>query len=247
MPESSPDPRPLLARSFRQASALVAGVGADTLRRPTPCADFDVEGPLGHLVFVTHRVAGIGRGEPQTDDGLSGEVPDDDWSRAFAAGMDDALAAWLDDSLLTREMTLPWATLPGPQMARIYALELVIHGWDLAMATGQTSAPDPELAESVLPIAFEALPAEPRGGEIPLARWSRSPTTPPPTTGWPATPDGAPRRGPGTRASRWAMMASPLPLHDPGDPCVPHVSTPTPASWRSRRSRFPHPGPTRSG
>jgi len=162
------DPRPLLDQSFRQASALVAGVGPGDMRGPTPCADFDVEGLVGHLVFVAHRVAAIGRGETIADGPVIAAAADGAWSEAFDAAMGEALAAWSDDDRLTGEITLPWATLPAPAVARIYALELVTHGWDLAVASGQVDALDPKLAESVLPVAFEALPPEPRGGEVPF-------------------------------------------------------------------------------
>ncbi len=164
-----PDPRPLLDQSFRQASALVAGVDASMLGRPTPCCDFDVEHLVGHLVFAAHRVAAIGRGQTLADrEAVVTEVPDGDWSGAFDAEMDDALAAWKDDALLDSAVALPWATLPGALVAQIYALELVTHGWDLAVATGQTADLDPALAEAVLPVAHQALPPEPRGGELPF-------------------------------------------------------------------------------
>jgi len=162
------DPRPLLEQSFRQASAPVAGIEPAVMRRPTPCADFDVEALLGHLVFVAHRVAGIAKGETTADGPVIAEVADGGWSETFDVAMGEALAAWSDDDLLTAQITLPWATLPAPTEARIHALELVTHGWDLAVASGQVDVLDPELAKAVLPVAFDALPLEPRGGEMPF-------------------------------------------------------------------------------
>ncbi len=167
MPDAA-DPRPLLDQSFRQASALVAGVDPTDMGRPTPCAEFDVEALLAHLVFVAHRVAVIGRGETIADGPVLAEVADGAWSEAFDVAMGEALAAWSDDDRLAGQITLPWATLPAPTVARIYALELVTHGWDLAVASRQVEVLDPELAETVLPVAFDALPPEPRGGEMPF-------------------------------------------------------------------------------
>jgi uncharacterized protein (TIGR03086 family) len=63
---------------------------------------------------------------------------------------------------------LPFGTFPGPLVAQIYILELVVHSWDLAAATGQLSILDPSLAQTALPVAHAVLPPEPRGGEMPF-------------------------------------------------------------------------------
>lgn len=44
-----------------------------------------------------------------------------------------------------------------------------MHGWDLAVATGQPSEADADLASAALALAARTLPAEPRGGHVPFA------------------------------------------------------------------------------
>ena len=63
---------------------------------------------------------------------------------------------------------LPFGTLPGRMAAAAYMQELTVHGWDLAYATGQTGALDPRLAAASLDVARRIVPAEGRGGPVPL-------------------------------------------------------------------------------
>jgi uncharacterized protein (TIGR03086 family) len=163
------DPRLGLRRAFEQAALVVRGVSPDHLARPTPCSEFDVSDLLAHLVGVGNRIAGIGHDEEQPDElqtvsGLAAEA----WSAAFDNVMSEALEAWSDDTLLERDLVLPFGTFPGPLVVQIYVLELVTHSWDLAVATEQTSVLNPALAEAALPVAAAMLPPEPRGGEMPF-------------------------------------------------------------------------------
>src|SRR5205807_8698500 len=134
---------------------------------PTPCTESDVRALLGHIVAVLHRVAAVGRGEdaaalPFVVEGIA----DDGWLAAYDAGVAELRAVWADDSLLDREITLPFATLPGTTVVSIYAMEIGIHGWDLAVAIGAQTGWDPEVAEALVPVAHAILPVEPRGEAI---------------------------------------------------------------------------------
>jgi uncharacterized protein (TIGR03086 family) len=80
--------------------------------------------------------------------------------RDFAERADKALAAWSDDSVLDRTLTVPWGTMPGFAVLGGYVMEVTTHSWDLADATGRTAELDPELSEAALGVAQRALPAE---------------------------------------------------------------------------------------
>jgi hypothetical protein len=72
---------------------------------------------------------------------------------------------WSDDTRLDAELTVPWGTAPGRGAISGYLDETLVHGWGLAVATGQEPEADPVLAGAVLAIAQRMIPAEPRGGE----------------------------------------------------------------------------------
>jgi uncharacterized protein (TIGR03086 family) len=167
MPVIRTDPRPLMARAFDQTRGVVAAVRPEEMTLPTPCSEFDVRTLLGHIVAVLHRVAAAGRGEDLTTLPVVAEgIADEGWVAAYDAGVAGVRAVWSDDTLLDREIVLPFATLPGAMVVSIYAQEMCIHGWDLAAAVGATTGWDPAVAEALLPIAHAILPPEPRGEAI---------------------------------------------------------------------------------
>lgn len=65
-------------------------------------------------------------------------------------------------------MVVPWATLPGAVVLAIYAAEIQIHSWDLAMALGLRPDWEQDLAEAGLAVVRLGIPAEGRGLEVPF-------------------------------------------------------------------------------
>jgi uncharacterized protein (TIGR03086 family) len=53
--------------------------------------------------------------------------------------------AWHDPAALERPAQLPFGEVPGEFALAIHTLEAVVHGWDLAKATGQPAEIEPEL------------------------------------------------------------------------------------------------------
>jgi uncharacterized protein (TIGR03086 family) len=161
------DPRPLYADALTWVAGLAAG--AEDLDRPTPCIEFDVRALLGHLVSTVDRIRVAGEdGDVVAQPVVVAGVPDDGWPAALAAARERMEAVWSDDALLDRPTTVPWGKLPGRATLWGYLNEALVHGWDLAVATGQDPEADPALAEAVLAAVQRFLPAEMRGGEIPF-------------------------------------------------------------------------------
>jgi len=123
---------------------LVAAVQADQWRDATPCTDWDVTQLTNHLVSSARNIASIMAGDgPQN----YGDVLGDDALAAFDAAVGPAVVA------LNEAGAMAWTvvTRRGEQAAGDYALgqvqEMLVHGWDLAIATGQDAAMDAELLE----------------------------------------------------------------------------------------------------
>jgi uncharacterized protein (TIGR03086 family) len=162
------DPRPMLHRAFDQMASVVPGVRPEQREGTTPCTEFDVETLVGHIVGVGRRIAAVGRGEPQEGPAQVTGLSPDAWAKAFDVARQESFALWEDDSLLGREMVLPFATLPGVLVAQVYTMELAMHSWDLATATGQLAALDPAVANASLSVAEQMVPVDVRGGEMPF-------------------------------------------------------------------------------
>ncbi|MEI5523266.1 TIGR03086 family metal-binding protein [Streptomyces brasiliscabiei] len=141
-------PVPLdLGPQTRIVARLVAAVGDDRLAGPTPCPEYAVRHLLGHLFHLTGAFRDAGRKDlgPTTDTGPQSALPDlgPGWREAFPQVLDELAEAWRDPAAWTGETRAGGVSMPGGIAAAVAADELVVHGWDLARATGQTYEPDP--------------------------------------------------------------------------------------------------------
>ncbi|MBW0117579.1 TIGR03086 family metal-binding protein [Pseudonocardia abyssalis] len=165
------DPRPYYAQALAWVRDLMAAVPADRLDDPTPCSAYDVRALLGHLVATVGRARVIGEGgDPGTEPVVVTGVPDDGWADAYAAAAERMWPVWRAAGMLDREVVAPWGTAPGRTAVWAYLNETLVHGWDLAVATGQPAEfADPAVAEQVLAAVADLIPAGTRGGPVPFA------------------------------------------------------------------------------
>ena len=134
-----------LARALDDTATLVRGVREDQWDDPTPCSQWDVRDVVQHLV-VGHQVfARALRGEPV------GAVPPDRSAGPLDAAYDtsaaDMLEAFRAPGALDGEVTVPFGTVPGPVALHLRLVDALVHGWDVAVATGQRPGHDDALAE----------------------------------------------------------------------------------------------------
>ncbi|MZD05439.1 TIGR03086 family protein [Streptomyces sp. SID5785] len=170
------DPRPVFERATAQTARLVADIRPDQYGLPTPCSEFDVRRLVSHLVGAMRRVTVVGEG----GDGMSvtpfaDGVADEALAAAYEERRQAALKAWQDDARLDAEVVVPWGTVPGRAAVAAYVMETVTHAWDLWDALGRHGTLDPDLAEFALATAHRALPAEPRGGQVPFGEVRTAP------------------------------------------------------------------------
>lgn len=107
---------------------LVRDVHDDQLDDPTPCADFTVSDLIAHLDQV-------GRGADVAEPLQPG------WRSAVPAGLEAVAGQWSDPVAWEG---LGELDLPNAVWGRIVLTEMVVHGWDLAHATGRPFELDDE-------------------------------------------------------------------------------------------------------
>lgn len=146
------DPRTTFADAVALATAVIERVAPNQLGNATPCDDLDVAGLLGHLVVVLRRVAALGRGDDPFGAGVMAPV-EGGFARAWMAAAREVDEAWAEDAVLDRTMRLPWAERSGAAMLVSYLNEVTVHTWDLANATGQRPAWDPQIVS----LAFDGI------------------------------------------------------------------------------------------
>ncbi|GEL19116.1 TIGR03086 family metal-binding protein [Pseudonocardia asaccharolytica] len=152
-----------LEPAARRIVLLLDGVADDRLDAPTPCTDTTVAALLDHLVGLAgaFRGAAVKAPDPGPPQPAATDRLDPDWRRVLPRRLDELVAAWRDPAAWEGIASVGGATMPAPQVATVALDELVLHGWDLARATGQAYAADPASVEACL--GFVAAVASPQG------------------------------------------------------------------------------------
>jgi uncharacterized protein (TIGR03086 family) len=135
----------LLARASVPFLDVVRTIKPDQLAAPTPCTGFDVRELVNHLLCWGPSLAGAGSKEavpPAADV----DFTEGDWKAALEAHVDRTLAAWATPgawdgmTYFGGPMLLPAEIVGGMLVG-----EFVVHGWDLARATGQRPSWDEDV------------------------------------------------------------------------------------------------------
>ena len=139
--------------------ALIDALRPTDLASPTPCTGWDVRTLVDHMVYVTLLYTAMLGGEPFPD--LHTDHLGDDPAVAFRGGAGSLAAAFGQPGVLQRRLPSPFGETSGAAMAQHVTNELLVHGWDLARATGQSTDLVPGVSresERVLRSWIEALP-----------------------------------------------------------------------------------------
>ncbi|MFD5653225.1 TIGR03086 family metal-binding protein [Streptomyces sp. NPDC127039] len=135
-----------LGPQTRVLARLADGVREDRLADPTPCPGLAVRNLLGHLTGLAVAFRDAARKDlgPTTDTSPEASVPDigPGWREQLAGVLGELADAWREPGAWTGMTRAGGIDLPGEVAGAVVADELVIHGWDLARATGQEYAPD---------------------------------------------------------------------------------------------------------
>ena len=132
---------------------LVAGVGDAQLDGPTPCPGTSVGAMLDHMAgfalaftAAANHTESPGGSRPPS---ASASRLADGWRTVIPARLAELAAAWSDEAAWSGMTKAGGQDLPS-DIAGVIALdEVVVHGWDLAIATGQPYAVEPQLLDVV--------------------------------------------------------------------------------------------------
>ena len=156
-----------LARALDQAQSVLSGVAPSQMSDATPCAKWNVQDLSNHIVGGAFMFGSVTRGDVMPEVSEAPDFTAGDVASTFASAKESILAAWREPGVFERQMVFPFATLPAEMAVRVQLMEIVVHTWDLAQATGQVESLDNSLAETVLTFAEAMIPESSRnsGGE----------------------------------------------------------------------------------
>jgi uncharacterized protein (TIGR03086 family) len=145
-----------LAPQAAEVARVVSGVRDAQLTDPTPCAGTPVAGLLDHLVGLTLAFRHAAEKSPLAS-GPSADAAHlpADWRARLPAQLDGLVAAWQQPSAWEGFTEVAGVRMPAPAIAVVALNEVLVHGWDLAIATGQVYRADPVSAQACLDFAVE--------------------------------------------------------------------------------------------
>ncbi|TNM38262.1 TIGR03086 family protein [Nocardioides albidus] len=141
----------LLQRALDYTRGALATITRADVERPTPCAGWSLADLLAHMEDALDAFAEAADGSV----GLSSAAPTpvDVRVQSLQHKACTLLTAWLRADRPTVDVA--GHPLPVDAIARIAALEIAVHGWDVGRATGR-GIPLPEpLAAALLPTALQ--------------------------------------------------------------------------------------------
>lgn len=141
-------------RALEATGAIVDRISDDQLELTTPCDGWSVRELLNHVVSGNEWAAELAAGSTIADvgDRLDGDVLGTDPSGAYRASAQRAAAAFNASGAMDAPCAVSYGPAPGSAYCGHRILDVAIHGWDLATATGQDATIDPELVDAIAAI-----------------------------------------------------------------------------------------------
>ena len=154
------DPITQLDQVMPLLKGMVSTLTPEELGAQTPCEHFAVRGVLEHMIAGGSMFAAAFRGEAPPAAPPSGEP-----TALFPKTMDELVASMKAPGALDKMVDAPFGTVPGEVFARFVALDGLVHGWDIATATGKDYDPPADVVAAADEFARQALADEMRDGD----------------------------------------------------------------------------------
>lgn len=166
----------LLERALGWTRGALAGVSDAEGGFPTPCAGWTVADLLHHMVDSLEALTEASLGRVA----LAGPPPSSSRPSVLADHLRVLGCTLLEGWVGGRggEVVVGAGRLGATTALEVAALEVAVHGWDLARARGVTTPFPPLLAAALLPVAVRTVPTDGRGGRFapPVPARSTDPT-----------------------------------------------------------------------
>ena len=153
-------------RAMASAAGFVGGVRAGQWHDPTPCTEWDLRVLVNHMTYENLWAAELFPGKTMAEVGnrFDGDVLGDDPIGAFNRSVEAATVAVSVPGAMEAVCHLSFGDTPGSEYAMQLFADMLIHGWDVAKASGQDAALDAALVGVGLPLAEEMMPLDEGSG-----------------------------------------------------------------------------------
>jgi uncharacterized protein (TIGR03086 family) len=141
-----------MAAAAAEAAKVVNGVPEGTLDAPTPCPDWDLRTLLNHtILWTSYSAERRAHGESVAEDLMTKDFTAEPGFREdYAQQIGEAVKAWSDPNAWAGELGVMGDATPAADVGAMLIMEMALHGWDVARASGQDYACDDAVAQAVL-------------------------------------------------------------------------------------------------
>ncbi len=139
-----------LALALDRTAAVLHGTTPDQWAAPTPCAGWDVRAESHHLVGGLRIFAAQLEGDRTEHDHDGTDWLGDDPAAAYDAAARADLAAWRRPGSMDAVLDLAFGQVPARLGLVVHVTEVLVHGLDVAVATGQEELADDRLSAWLL-------------------------------------------------------------------------------------------------
>ena len=168
---AEPDKAVDLGPAARRLADLVANVKDDALDRPTPCPAYSLGDLIEHVGGLALAFSAAGRKERNAYNGVP--PPGDasrlgaDWRERIPRDLMAVAQVWAEPESWTGMTQIAGDETPAEVVGLVLADELAVHGWDVARASAQAYACEPDILEAALTfLQMFASPDAPAGPEV---------------------------------------------------------------------------------
>ncbi|GAA1251052.1 TIGR03086 family metal-binding protein [Prauserella halophila] len=159
-----------LDTSLRAVGDIVAGIRTDQWQAATPCSEWSVRDVTNHLALGSKLFVELLAGKPGYPlDPDSADALGDDPAGSYRAHAADVVTAFRGPGALEQVIEAPVGAIPGIAAVQLRTVEDLVHGWDLAVATGQRVDYPDDIVERALTFTRGQLPDTESDADGPFA------------------------------------------------------------------------------
>jgi uncharacterized protein (TIGR03086 family) len=162
-----------LGPAARRLAVLVAGADDNELGAPTPCPSYTLGDLIEHVGGLALAFTAAAKKERNSHaerqpSGDASRLPAD-WRTRIPRDLTALAQAWREPGAWTGTTRIAASDAPAAGIGLAAADELVVHGWDLARATGQPYACEPDLLDAARSFLEQVTsPDAPAGPDVPF-------------------------------------------------------------------------------
>jgi uncharacterized protein (TIGR03086 family) len=140
-----------MAAAAAEAARVVRNVPDEALNAPTPCGDWDLRTLLNHaILWTSYSAERRAHGESVAEDLMSKDfTAEPGFREGYARQIDRAVSAWSDPQAWEGDRNVMGSATPAADVGAMLIMEMALHGWDIARATGQEYHADEAMAQAV--------------------------------------------------------------------------------------------------